>query len=433
MQVSLSSRGALERRLEVAVPAAEVTQEFEQRLKKVARSARLKGFRPGKAPLPVVRQQFGEQVHAEVIDHLMRSSLAQALREQNLIPAGGPRIEPIAIAPGAELKFAAVFEILPEVQVKSPEGTPLARPSAEVTEADVDAMVESMRRQRAQYVPVERSAQTTDRVTVDYTGLMNGTSFEGGDAQDVAVILGDAQNRPELEAALTGAAAGETRQVNVTFPADMSNAALAGKSAELSVTVKRVEAQVLPDVDAEFCRSFGIEDGSLEALRSEVRKSMERELADLIRARLRTQVLDALYAQNPLEVPRTLIDEQVHQMQLDAARSMGVREASQLPPREPFEAPARRRAALGLILGQIIRAEGLQPDRQRVEERLEEIAASYPNPQEALAAYRRSEEAMRQIESAVLEEQVIDWFIARASVTDQPATFQELTGFGRTA
>ena len=433
MQVSLSSRGALERRLEVAVPAAEVTQEFEQRLKKVARSARLKGFRPGKAPLPVVRLQFGEQVHAEVIDHLMRSSLAQALREQNLIPAGGPRIEPIAIAPGAELKFAAVFEILPEVQVKSPEGTPLARPSAEVTEADVDAMVESMRRQRAQYVPVERPAQTTDRVTVDYTGLMNGTSFEGGDAQDVAVILGDAQNRPELEAALTGAAAGETRQVNVTFPADMSNAALAGKSAELSVTVKRVEAQVLPDVDAEFCRSFGIEDGSLEALRSEVRKSMERELADLIRARLRTQVLDALYAQNPLEVPRTLIDEQVHQMQLDAARSMGVREASQLPPREPFEAPARRRAALGLILGQIIRAEGLQPDRQRVEERLEEIAASYPNPQEALAAYRRSEEAMRQIESAVLEEQVIDWFIARASVTDQPATFQELTGFGRTA
>jgi trigger factor len=431
MQVSLSARGALERRLEVAVPAAEVTQEFEQRLKRVARSARLKGFRPGKAPLPVVRKQFGEQVHAEVVDHLIRSCLAQALREQNLTPAGGPRIEPIAIAPGAELKFAAVFEIMPEVRVNPPEGTEISRPSAVVTEADIDAMVESMRRQRAQFSPVDRPAELTDRVTVDYTGLMDGKSFEGGDAADVTLVLGNKQNRPELESALMGARAGETRQVNVTFPADMSNATLAGKSAELSVSVKQVEAQSLPPVDAAFCRSFGIEDGSVETLRAEVRASMERELADLVRGRLRVQVLDALYAQNPLEVPRTLIDEQVQQMQLDAARNMGVREASQLPPREPFEDPARRRAALGLILGQIIRSEGLQPDRQRVEERLEELASNYPNPEEARAAYRRSAEAMRQIESAALEEQVIDWFVARAAVRDQPMTFQELTGFGQ--
>ncbi len=433
MQVSLSARGVLERRLEVAVPAAEVTQEFEQRLKRVARSARLKGFRLGKAPLPVVRKQFGEQVHAEVIDHLIRSSLAQALREQNLTPAGGPRIEPIAIAPGAELKFAAVFEIMPEVQVKSPEGTEISRPSAEVTEADIDAMVESMRRQRAQFSPVDRPAQETDRVTVDYTGLMDGKPFEGGDAQDVTLVLGNKQNRPELESALTGARVGETRAVGVTFPADMSNATLAGKSAELSVSVKQVEAQSLPEVDAAFCRSFGIEEGSIETLRAEVRKSMERELTDLVHGRLRAQVLDALYAQNPLEVPRTLIDEQVQQMQLDAARNMGVREASQLPPREPFEEPARRRAALGLILGQIIRSEGLQPDRQRVEERLEELASNYPNPQEARSAYRRSAEAMRQIESAALEEQVIEWFVARAAVREQPMTFQELTGFGQTS
>ena len=431
MQVSLSARGALERRLEVAVPAAEVTQEFEQRLKRVARSARLKGFRPGKAPLPVVRKQFGEQVHAEVVDHLIRSCLAQALREQNLTPAGGPRIEPIAIAPGAELKFAAVFEIMPEVRVKSPEGTEISRPSAVVTEADVDAMVESMRRQRAQFSPADRPAELTDRVTVDYTGLMDGKPFDGGDASDVALVLGNKQNRPELESALIGARAGETRQVSVTFPADMSNATLAGKSAELSVSVKQVEAQSLPPVDEAFCRSFGIEDGSVETLRAEVRASMERELADLVRGRLRAQVLDALYAQNPLEVPRTLIDEQVQQMQLDAARNMGVREASQLPPREPFEDPARRRAALGLILGQIIRSEGLQPDPQRVEERLEELASNYPNPQEARAAYRRSAEAMRQIESAALEEQVIDWFVARAAVRDRPMTFQELTGFGQ--
>ena len=431
MQVSLSTRGALERRLEVAVSAAEVTQEFEQRLKKVARSARLKGFRPGKAPLPVVRKQFGEQVHAEVIDHLIRSSFAEALREQKLTPAGGPRIEPITVAPGADLKYAAVFEVMPEIQVRSPQSVEISRPVAEVAESDIDAMVESMRKQRPVFTVVERPARETDRVTVDYTGLMEGKPFEGGDGKDVALVLGSRQARPELEEALKGASAGENRTVSVSFAADLPNPALAGKSAELSVLVKRVEEQSLPAVDEEFCKAFGVEQGGVEALRTEVRKSMERELSDLIRNRLRTQVLDALHDQNPIDVPRTLIDEQVQQMQLDAARQMGVREASQLPAREPFEAPGRKRAALGLILGQIIQSEGLKVDRQRVQERLEDLSASYPNPEEARAAYQRSRDAMRQIESAVLEEQVIDWFLERAKVTDQTATFQEVTGFGR--
>ncbi len=431
MQVSLSTRGALERRLEVAVPADEVNQEFEQRLKKVARSASLKGFRPGKAPLPVVRKQFGEQVHAEVIDHLIRSSLAQALREQNLTPAGGPRIEPIAVAPGAELKYAAVFEVMPEIDVKSPEGTQISRPGAEITEADIDAMVESMRRQRPVFTPALRPAQESDRVTVDYTGLMDGQPFEGGDGTDVTIILGRQENRPELDAALRGVSAGDTRTVSVSFPPETGNAALAGKTAELKVSVKQVEAQSLPEVDETFCRAFGVEDGGVEALRAEVRKSMERELADLVRGRLRAQVLDALYAQNPIEVPRTLIEEHLQQMQLDAARSMGVREVSQLPPREPFEAAARKRAALGLILGQIIQSESLQVDRERVDARLEDLITTYPDPEEARSAYRKSREAMRQIESAVLEEQVIDWFLERAKVNEQPMSFQELTGFGR--
>ncbi len=431
MQVSLSTRGALERRLEVAVPADEVHQEFEQRLKKVARSARLKGFRPGKAPMPVVRKQFGEQVHAEVVDHLIRSSLAQALREQHLTLAGGPRIEPIAVSPGAELKYAAIFEIMPEIKVKSPEGTAISRPSAEVIDSDIDAMIESMRKQRPVFTVVERPAAENDRVTVDFTGLMDGKPFEGGDGQDVTILLGRPENRPELDAALNGASAGDTRRVTVNFPAETSNAALAGKAAELTVTVKRVEAQSLPEVDEAFCQAFGVEDGGLETLRAEVRKSMERELSDLVRGRLRSQVLDALYTQNPIELPRTLLEEQVNQMQIDAARNMGVREISQMPAREPFEAPARKRAALGLILGQIIQSEGLQVERSRVETRLEDLVASYPDPDEARSAYRKSREAMGQIESAVLEEQVIDWFLARAQVNDQPMSFQELTGFGR--
>lgn len=433
MQVSLSARGALERRLEVAVPVDEVTQEFEQRLKKVARSARLKGFRPGKAPLPVIRKQFGEQVHAEVVDHLIRSSLATALREQKLTPAAGPRIEPIAVAPGADLKYAAVFEVMPEIQVKAPDGTEISRPSAEVSDADVDAMIESMRKQRPVFTEVDRPAKESDRVTVDYTGLMDGKSFEGGDGQDVTLVIGSQEARPELQEALKGARAGESRVVTVSFPADLSNKTLAGKSAELSVSVKRVEEQSLPPVDEEFCKAFGVEEGAVQALRAEVRQSMERELADMIRTRLRTQVLDALHEQNPIDVPRALIDEQVQQMQLDAARRMGVRDASQLPPREPFEAQAQKRAALGLIMGQIIQAQSLKVDPQQVEARLEELSASYPNPGEMREAYQRSREAMRQIESAVLEEQVVDWFLGHAKVTEQPMSFQEITGFGQDA
>jgi trigger factor len=419
--------------MEVAVPADSVATAIEQRLKEISRTARLKGFRPGKAPLPVVRKQFGDQVRAEVVGDLMRSSLAEALTREKLTPAAGPRIEPLAMTPGSDLKFAATFEVMPEIRVKPIAGIAVERPSATVGDGDLDAMIESMRRQRPTFTSVERPAQETDRVTVDYTGRIGGEPFEGGEGKDVAIIIGSRQSRPELEQGLKGAAAGESRTVAVTFPAELSNQTLVGKTAELALTVKKVEEQSLPPVDEEFCRGFGVEEGGVEALRAEVRKSMERELADVIRNRVRTQVLDALYAENPIEIPRALIEEQVQQLQVDAARRMGVREASKLPPREPFEAPARKRVALGLLMGQILKTEGIAVDRQRVQARIEELAAGYPNPDEARRAYQHNPEALRQIESVVLEDQVIDWIVERAKVTDVPMTFQEITGFGKTA
>jgi trigger factor len=431
MQVSVSATSGLERRMEVAVPADRITTAIEQRLKEISRTARLKGFRPGKAPLPVVRKQFGEQVRAEVVGDVMRSSLAEALSQQKLTPAAGPRIEPIAIAPGSDLKFAATFEVLPEIQVKSPERIAIERPSATVEEGDIDAMLESMRRQRPAFAAVDRPAHETDRVTVDYTGRIGGEPFEGGDGKDVAIIIGSRQSRPELEEGLKGAVAGEARTIGVTFPTELSNKTLAGQTAELALTVKSVEEQSLPAVDEEFCRGFGVEEGGVEALRAEVRKSMERELADVIRNRVRTQVLDALYAENPIDLPRALVEDQVQQLQIDAARRMGVREASKVPPREPFEAPARRRVALGLLMGQIVKTEGIAVDRQRVQSRIEELAASYPNPEEARRAYQHNAEALRQIESVVLEDQVIDWTLEHAKVTEVPMSFKEITGFGQ--
>ena len=433
MQVSVSATSGLERRMEVAVPADRISTAVEQRLKEISRTARLKGFRPGKAPLPVVRKQFGEQVRAEVMGDLMRSSLAEALSQEKLTPAAGPRIEPIAMSPGADLRFAATFEVMPEIRVKSPASLAVERPSATVAEADIDAMLESMRRQRPVFTVVDRPARETDRVTVDYTGRISGEPFEGGDGKDIPIVIGSRQSRPELEEGLKGAVAGENRTIAVTFPAELSNPTLAGKTAELALTVKRVEEHSLPVIDEEFCRAFGVEEGGVDALRAEVRKSMERELADVIRNRVRTQVLDALYAENPIDIPRALVEEQVQQLQIDAARRMGVRDASKLPPREPFEAPARKRVALGLLMGQIVKAESIAVDRQRMEARIEELAAGYPDAEEARRAYRHNAEAMRQIESVVLEDQVIDWIVERAKVTDAPMTFQEITGFGANA
>ena len=433
MQVSVTATGGLQRRLEVAVPANEVDSEVEQRLKSISRTARLKGFRPGKAPITVVRKQFGPQVHQEVITDLMRSSFAQALTQEKLTPAGGPRIEPITVGPGTELRYAAVFEVLPEIRVESPERITIERPQAEVTEDDVTAMLESMRRQRPIFTAVDRPARDTDRVTIDFDGRIDGQPFEGSEGRDVQIVVGAHQALPQLEEGVQNASAGESRSVTLPFPPEHPNKGVAGQTAQLQVTIKRVEEQSLPEVDEAFCRAYGVEEGGIAALRVEVRKSMERELQDIIRNRIRVQVMDGLYRENTLEVPRTLIDEQVQRMQLDAARRMGAKDVSQVPPREPFEEPARRRAALGLLMGQIVQSEDIRLDQARVHSRLGDIIANYPDPDEARRAYAQNADAMRQIESAVLEDQVVDWVVAHARVTERPMTFKELTGFGQDA
>jgi len=431
MEVQLSETGGLSRRLEVAVPANEVAKEVQARLKRLSRTARLKGFRPGKAPLAVITKQFGEQVRAEVLSDLMRSSFAQAVSQEKLRPAAGPRIEPITLGPETDLKYAAHFEVLPEVSINPPESLALERPTAEVTEADIDAMVENMRAQRPVFTPVERAAHDTDRVRIDYQARIGGKPIDGADLTDVHVVLGRGQAMPELEEGLKGARAGEQRTLNVVFPAAHPNKKLAGQSAELHLSIKTVEEQSLPAVDEEFFRTYGVEVGGLAEMRAEVRKSMEQELGEVVRGRLRTQVLDALYRNNPIEVPQALIEEQVQQLQIETARRLGIRDASQLPRPEAFLEPARRRVALGLLVTHIVQGQGIKVDRERVLARLNALVEGYPNPDEARRAYLQNADAMRQIESAALEDQVVDWVVERAQVTERPMTFTELTGFGK--
>ena len=431
MQVSLVSTSGLERRLEVTVPGELVANRVAQRLKDLARTARLKGFRPGKVPFSVVRQQYGGQVHSEAITDLMQKSFTEAVTQQKLRPAGDPRIEPLQVAPGAELRYAAVFEVLPEIALQPLEGLAVQQFKVEVSDADVEAMLESMRKQKPVFATVERAAQTTDRVTIAFEGRIDGEIFPGGKGEDLQVVLGAGTILPELDAALNGMKVGEEKTVPARFPNDYGAQAVAGKDAVFTVKVKTVDAQSLPELDEGFVRAFGMDEGGMTEFRAQVRASMEREVADTVQQRVREQLLDALHRANPLELPRVLIDEQVRDLQVQMLRRMGVQKVEQLPPREPYEEPARKRVALGLIIGEIVRANGIRVDRSRVEQRLNAVVASYPDPDSVRRQYLQSREAMAQLESAVLEDQALDWVKDRVQVVDKPASFSELTGFGR--
>lgn len=430
MQVSVETTGALERRMEVQVPAERVEKAIDERLKSMSRTVRLKGFRPGKVPVNIVRQQFGPQVRQEVLGDVVQSTFAEAVSQQNLTPATGPRIEPINMEQGSDLKYRAVFEIFPDVQIKGLESIEVNRPQAEVTPADVDAMIENLRQQRPTFVAVDRDSRDTDRVTVDFEGTIEGKAFDGGKGEKVPVVLGAGRMLADFEAGLKGVRAGETKTIDVTFPENYGAQELAGKTAQFALTIHTVEEQKLPELDDEFCKSFGVEEGGIERLREEVEDNMRRELADAVQARVKKQVLDGLLAANPLELPKSVVDTQVRELQLDAGRRMGAKDVSELPPAENFVEPARRRVALSLLISEIVKNAELKVDHARVNERLEELAQQFPDPEKALQTYRGNAQIRRQLEAGVLEDQAIDWIVERAKVTDQSSSFKELMNFG---
>jgi trigger factor len=435
MQFTLTATAGLERRMEVEIPRTRVAGEVDRRLRDLTRTAKIKGFRPGKVPLPVIKQQYGSQVHGDAVSELIRQSYGEAVSKEKLRPAGSPRFEPIQIGPEADLKFAAVFEVLPEVVVNPVDALEIERPVASITDADVDAMLESMRRQRITYAATDRAAARDDRVVVDFAGRADGVAFDGGTGTDMTVVLGAGRTIADFENALVGMRKGETKTAPVKFPADYGAQHLAGKEAEFDLTVKSVEEPVLPVVDDAFAATFGVTEGGLAGLRAEVQKSMEREAAEAARNRVRTQVFEALQRDNQLDLPSTLVDAQVQQLQIDFVQRMGrqVQDASQLPPRDPFVEPARRSVKLGLLIGELVRREKLVVDRERVFARLEQHVSQYPNPDEMRRAYLQDQDAMRQLETAVMEDLTVEWVLGKARVTDRPTAFAELTGFGKQA
>jgi trigger factor len=428
MQVTVEAGEGLARRMTVELPAEDVEQEVDKRLKDVARQARLPGFRPGKVPLRVVRQRFADSVRGEVLGELVQSSFSQAVAEQELRPAGQPQIEPDIDTASRRYAYTAQFEVLPEIALNDLSGKRIAKPVAEVTDADVDAMVERLRQQRRTFEPVERAAQTGDRLTISYQGSIDGEPFDGGSGEGQSFELGSGNFIPGLEDQLVGAMAGEERVVDVTFPEDYRNTDLAGKAAQFKVQVDSVAEGRLPDLDTEFVAGFGIEDGDLERFHADVRANMERELRQRVDSKIKTQVMDALLDANPVELPDVLIRKEIAEMKRQMSEAGGG-DSVQLPD-QLFAESAERRVKLGLVIAEVVKQHDLTPTPEQIRALLEEMAATYEHPDAVINYYLSNPQRLSSIEAMVMEKLVVERMLQTAEVEEESTTFDALTEAG---
>jgi len=433
MQANLETLGSLQRKLNVVVPMAEIDSEVENRLKRLSRTVKLAGFRPGKVPFKVVAQQFGPQVRQEVLGDTLQKSFGDAVNQQNLRVAGYPKFD--AAPPGegsAEFSYSATFEVYPEVVVGDVAKAVVKRAKLEVSEADVDKTLEIMRKQRVSYEAVDRAAGEGDRVTMDYVGTIDGVEFAGGKAQDQSIVLGEGRFLPEFEKALPGLKAGDSKSFELKFPDDYAGKEVAGKTAVFAVTVKAVAAPKLPEIDAEFAKSLGVADGDIAKMRAEVRGNLEREVAARTKARTKERVMDALMEVTQIEVPKALVEMEIERLQQMARQDLaarGIPVGDNVPlPAEMFEKNAQRRVTLGLILGEVVRGQNLAAKPEQVKAAVEEQAQSYERPEEVVKWFYSSTERLRDIEGMVLEENVVAWVLGKARVEDDSLSFDELMG-----
>lgn len=435
MQSSLETISSLERRLSVSVPLDEVNAEVENRLKRLARTVKLHGFRPGKVPLRIVEQQYGGQVRQEVLGDAVQKSFGEAVREKNLRVAGYPHIEvKSADDQNGTFEYTATFEIYPEVVIGDLSAASVARPKVVVGDAEVDRTIEILRKQRASFEPAARAAQSGDQVQMDYTGTIDGAAFEGGAGEAVPVQLGEGRLLPDFEANLVGMEAGESKTFDLRFPDDYHGKEVAGKTASFTVKVTEVKGQKLPAVDSEFAKALGIADGDVGKMRDEVKANVEREVRRRTDMRVKEQAMAALLGVATVELPKALIDLEVerltHKMRHDLeARGMKV---DQIPmPREAFEEEAKHRVQLGLVIAEVVRKNGLEAKPEQIKGIVEEFSRSYEKPEEVVRWYYQSPDRLREIESIVLEDNVVQWVLGQARVEDEDTAFEALMGDGK--
>ena len=425
MQVSVENTSALERRMTIGVPAERIETEVNKRLQQTARKAKIPGFRPGKVPMSVIRQRYEDGARQEALGDLIQATFYEAVVEQKLNPAGAPSVEPKTFEKGKDLEYVATFEVFPEFSVAGFESVSVERLSADVADSDLDNMLEILRKQNVRFEVADRAAENEDQLNIDFVGKIDGEAFAGGSATGTQLVLGSGRMIPGFEEGLVGAKAGEERVLNLTFPEDYQNLELAGKTAEFTVTVNTVSAPTLPELNEAFFNQFGIKETGIEGFRTEVRKNMERELRQAIKSKVKNQVMDGLLAANPIEVPKALLENEVNRLRVQAVQQFGGNIKPDQLPAELFEEQAKRRVELGLIVAEVVKQFDLKPDEARVRELIQEMASAYQEPEQVVSWYYKNEQQMNEVRSVVLEEQVVDTVLQKASVTDKAVSYEE--------
>ncbi|OYD24899.1 trigger factor [Oceanimonas baumannii] len=428
MQVSVETTQGLERRLTITVPAEQVSGEVNSRLRQLAKTRRIDGFRPGKAPLAVIKKMFGPSVEADVAGELMQRNFFEAVMSEKLNPAGMPAMEPAPIKSGEDFTFTATFEVYPEVEVKGLDAVAVEKPQAEVTDADLDKMIDTLRKQHADWTEADRAAEDGDRVTMNFVGSVDGEEFEGGKADDFVLVLGSGRMIPGFEDGLLGKKAGEEFTIEVSFPEEYHAENLKGKPASFAITLTKVEAQQLPELTEEFVKRFGIADGTVDGLKAEVRKNMERELAQALKASVKEQVIDGLLEQNAIDVPQSLINGEVDTLRKQALQRFGGLDAKNAPelPAELFKDQAERRVRVGLVLGELIKTNEIKADDAKVQEIITSMASAYEDPSEVVAYYNDNPQLLENVRSLAVEDQAIEFVLSQAKVTDKQVSFDEV-------
>ncbi len=427
MQVSVETTQGLGRRVTITVAADSIEKAVKSELVKAAKNVRIDGFRKGHVPMNIVEQRYGASVRQDVLGDLMQRSFVDAIIKEKINPAGAPNYVPGEYKQGEDFTYSVEFEVYPEVELKDLESIEVEKPVVEVNDADVDTMLETLRKQQATWKETDAAATAEDRATLDFTGSIDGEEFEGGKATDFVLAMGQGRMIPGFEEGVIGHKAGEEFTIDVNFPEDYHAENLKGKSAKFAIVLKKVEVRELPELTEEFIKRFGVADGSLAGLRAEVRKNMERELKGAVRNRVKTQAIDGLVSANNIDVPTALVDGEIDVLRRQAAQRFGGNEkqAAELP-RELFEEQAKRRVVVGLLLGEVISQHELKADEDRVKALIEEMASAYEDPQEVIEFYSKNKELMNNMRNVALEEQAVETLLAKAKVTEKPTTFSEL-------
>ena len=431
MQVSVETTSGLERRLIVGVPAARIDSAVDSRLQNAARTIKLDGFRPGKVPMRVVRQRFGESVRMEVLGEVMNESFYEAIQQQGLKPAGRPNIEPKSLEAGKDVEFVATFEVFPEVEAKDYSSIEVKKPVSEITAADIDKMIENLRQQRAEWQSVERAAASGDKANIDYLGTKDGVAFDGGKAEGSDLELGSGRMIPGFEDGIVGMSAGEEKVLALSFPDDYHSEDLKGAAVEFKVTVNSVSEKKLPELDEALFEAFGVKEGGEEAFRAEVEKNMARELKNATKSRIKNQVMEGVLAIHAdLQVPKALVSQEIDALRNQQMQQFGAMaeklNAADILPDELFRENAERRVKLGLVLNELISIEGIKAEEDKVRAALEEMAASFEDKDEIINWYMSNPQQLQQIEGMVIEEEVVEKLLEKSKVSEETLSYEEV-------